>query len=55
VLGASCAEIAARAAGMPESLRTEIKQLLAHIHYCDASGADLRTAAIVIGAMATKK
>jgi hypothetical protein len=56
------AEGAARAAEMPESLRTEIKQLLAQNHwtaaidrYREATGADLRTAAIVINAMAVKK
>jgi hypothetical protein len=56
------AEGAARATGMPESLRTEIKRLLAQDHwmaaidrYRKATGADLGTAAIVIGAMAAKK
>jgi hypothetical protein len=56
------AEGAALAAGMPESLRTEIKQLLAQGYlfdatdrYREATGADLRTAMKVINAMAGKK
>ena len=56
------AEGAALAAGMPESLRTEIEQLLAQgrwfdatDRYREAAGTDPRTAIKVINAMATKK
>jgi hypothetical protein len=56
------AEGAARAAAMPESLRTQIKQLLAQDRWIDAidsyreaTGADLGTAATVIDAMAAGK
>jgi hypothetical protein len=56
------AEGAALAASMPESLRTEIEQLLAQgrwfdatDRYREAAGTDPRTAIKVINAMATKK
>jgi hypothetical protein len=56
------AEGAALAAGMPESLRTEIEQLLAQgrwfdatDRYREAAGTDPRTAIKVINAMAAKK
>lgn len=56
------AEGAARAAAMPDTLRTEIKKLLAQGRWIDAidryrkaTGAELGTAAIVVDAMAAKK
>jgi hypothetical protein len=56
------AEGAALATGMPESLRTDIKPLLAQGHWFDATdcyreanGADLGTAVKVINAMAAEK